>query len=105
MDLRDLTSETAKPLTGTTFEVTLPDGRTTTLKLDEVLRYERPARRQRGGRASARESFALYFLGPPGEVLPQGCYTLRSAAAALDSVFLVPVGRDDEATEYEAVFT
>jgi hypothetical protein len=105
MELGKLTLETAQPLTGTAFEVTLPDGRTTTLKLDEVLAYERSARRTRGERAPARASFALYFLGLPELVLPQGCYTLRSAAATFDSVFLVPVGRDDEATEYEAIFT
>jgi hypothetical protein len=104
MELGDLTFETAQPLAGTTFEVALPDGRTTTLKLDEVLRYERPARRQRG-HAPARESFTLYFLGSPEETLPQGRYTLRSAATDLQLLFLVPVGRDDEATEYEAVFT
>lgn len=105
MDLGALTFEAAQALAGTTFEVTLPDGRKTTLKLDEALRYERPARRTRGARAPMRDSFALYFLGPPQELLPQGTYTLRGAQASFEQIFLVPVGRDDEATEYEAVFT
>jgi hypothetical protein len=105
MNLAELTIDTATPLTGTTFEVTLADGRTTTLKLDEALRYERPARRTRTSHAPKRESFALYFLGPPEEVMPQGIYTLRSAEATFEQIFLVPVGQDDEATEYEAIFT
>ncbi len=105
MNLAELTVESAAPLAGTTFEATLADGRTVALKLDEALRYDRPARRTRGSRPSRRESFALYFLGPPDPVLPQGTYTLRSPAATFEQIFLVPVGRDDEAAEYEAIFT
>jgi hypothetical protein len=52
-----------------------------------------------------REPFALYFLGSPDLVLPQGSYTLRAGAATFEDIFLVPVGQDAEATEYEAVFT
>jgi hypothetical protein len=105
MDLGELTFESAQPLAGTIFEVTLPDGRVTTLKLDETLRYEAPGRKPRGARASKRTPFSMYFLGPPSEILPQGTYTLRSERVTWDAIFLVPVGRDAEATEYEAVFT
>jgi len=105
MDLAELTIDTAKSLAGTTFEVPLPDGGTTTLRLDEALRHERPARRTRGERVPLRESFAMYFLGAPDVLLPQGTYTLRAPQTVLEQVFLVPVGRDDEATEYEAIFT
>jgi len=38
-------------------------------------------------------------------VLPQGSYDLRSDAASFEDMFLVPVGQDNEGTEYEAVFT
>jgi hypothetical protein len=105
MDLSELTIEIATPLTGTTFEVALADGTTTTLRLDEAAGYERRGRPLRGARAPRREPFALYFLGSPDVVLPQGAYTLRAGAATFEGIFLVPVGRDDEATEYEAIFS
>ena len=105
MDLGELTLEKAKPFEGMTFEATLADGNTVTLKLDEALPFELNARRRiRGGVPQKREPFSLYFLGAPGEVLPQGMYTLRSGDVTFENIFLVPVGQDDEATEYEAVF-
>ena len=107
MDLRDLTIETAKPLEGTTFQVTLPDGGTTPMTLDEVLPFERAGHRRTRTRAGAmplRAPFSLYLLGDPSILLPQGMYTLRSEAETLENVFIVPIGRDDQATEYEAVF-
>jgi hypothetical protein len=103
MNLGDVTIDAAKPLVGTTFEVALEDGRTTTLKLDEALPFDLRQRRERVKRK--REPFSLYLLGDPAIVLPQGMYTLRSDAVTLDGLFIVPIGRDEEATEYEAVFT
>ena len=107
MDLRELTIETAKPLEGTTFQVTLPDGRPTPMTLEEVLPLERASRRRASQRAEARSlraPFSLYFAGDPALVLPQGSYTLRSEVETLENVFIVPIGRNDTATEYEAVF-
>jgi len=103
MDLGDLTFEAAKPLVGTTFEVTLENGRTTTLRLDEALPYEVRQRRQRT--KPKRDAFALYLLGDPSLVLPQGMYTLRGREATFENLFIVPIGQDETATEYEAVFT
>jgi len=105
-DLGALTIDKAKPLIGTVFEVALSDGRTTTLKLDDVVSYEPPHRRRsRTGVTPKREPFALYFLGPPGEILPQGLFSLRSESGAFEEIFMVPIGQDEIATEYEAVFT
>jgi hypothetical protein len=106
MNLADLTLETAKPLEGLVFEVTLEDGRTTSMRLDEALAFERSARRRTrsAGPVPKREPFALYFLGSPDEVLPQAMYTFRNDLVTLENVFIVAVGRDTEATEYEAVF-
>ena len=103
MHLGDLTIEITKPLVGTTFTLTLEDGRTTTMKLDEALPYDVRQRRRRA--APKREPFSLYFLGDPAIVLPQGMYTLRSEAMTFENLFIVPIGRDAQATEYEAVFT
>ena len=105
MDLGDLTIDTAKPLEGTTFQVTLSDGRTTPLTLDEVRPYEPAGRRRtRPGARPLRAPFSLYLLGDPAIVLPQGMHTLRSQVETLENVFIVPIGHDDQATEYEAVF-
>ena len=103
MDLGDFTIDVAKTLIGTKFDVALEDGGTTTLTLEEALPYEFRARRSKF--KPKRESFSLHLVGDPAIVLPQGTYALRSEAASFDEIFIVPVGRDDEATEYEAVFT
>jgi outer membrane protein assembly factor BamA len=47
----------------------------------------------------------LYFVGPVTPVLPQAMYTFRGDSVTLERLFIVPVGQDGEATEYEAVFT
>jgi len=104
MDLADLTIEAIKPYVGTVFEISLPDGNTTSLTLDDALPYE--VHQRRGSRHKPkREPFSLYLLGDPSLILPQGMYELRSEAMTFDGLFIVPVGRDDKATEYEAVFT
>ena len=103
MELGALTIESAKELVGTVFEVTLENGLITRLKLDDAIALElRQPRRPRV--TPKRTPFSLYFLGDPAMVLPQGMYTFRSAGTTLENLFVVPVGRDDEATEYEAVF-
>jgi hypothetical protein len=103
MELGDLTLDNIKPHVGTTFDVPLGDGRTTTLKLDEAVPFEMRQRRQRV--QPKRQPFSLFLLGDPSMVLPQGMYDLKSEALTLEGIFIVPVGQDEQATEYEAVFT
>lgn len=98
-----MTIEAIKPYVGTTFEVSLPDGGTTKLTLDAALPYE--VRQRRPTHKPKREPFSLYLLGDPSMILPQGMYELRSEAMTFDNLFIVPVGRDEKVTEYEAVFT
>jgi hypothetical protein len=106
MHLGDLTLESAKALQGTKFEVTLPDGTTTTMTLDEALPFDvKQRRRARASVTPKREAFALYFLGTPSMIVPQGTYPFRSEAVTFDQLFIVPIGQDEEATEYEACFT
>jgi len=106
MDLAELTLESAKALVGTTFEITLADGTTTTLTLDEAVPFDvKQRRRQRSSAAPKRESFALYFVGTPSMIVPQGMYPFRSENVSFDQLFIVPIGQDGEATEYEACFT
>jgi len=105
MDLAALTYETAKALEGTAFQVELPDGTVVPLKLDEALPYETRQRRPTRGNAPRRAPFSLYFVGPASPVLPQAMYTFRGETETIERLFIVPIGQDGEATEYEAVFT
>jgi len=104
MDLGEITLETAQPLVGTLFQVTLDDGNTVEMKLTEAVPFELPRRSARGAKQMKRLPFAIYFLGPREPILPQRMYDLRSDNVELPNLFIVPVGRDEEGTEYEAVF-
>ena len=105
MDLAALTYESAKTLEGTTFQIDLPDGTVVPVKLEEVLRYETRQRRSVRAKAPSREPFSMYFAGPLRPILAQAIYTLRGETVTFEKLFIVPVGQDDGATEYEAVFT
>lgn len=54
---------------------------------------------------SVRESgsFRLQFRGPVEPLLPQAIYALSRGGERYE-LFLVPVGRDDDGTQYEAIF-
>ena len=57
--------------------------------------------------APAVETFRLEFRGPFEPILPQAIYTFRregSEARSFD-IFIVPVGREEAGTLYEAIFT
>ena len=106
MDLASLTYDTAKALEGTAFRVELRDGTQVSLTLEEVTKPEAPQRRRVRTTASPRrEPFSMYFVGPSSPVLPQAIYVLRGDAATFDGLFIVPIGKDGEGTDYEAVFT
>jgi len=57
-----------------------------------------------GAQKITYESFALIFLGPAGRVLPQRIYGFESAALGRFEMFIVPVGRDAQGTQYQATF-
>jgi hypothetical protein len=52
-----------------------------------------------------RSPFSLEFRGPRDPVLPQRIYRLEHEALGGFDLFLVPVGRDQAGTRYEAIFT
>jgi len=51
-----------------------------------------------------REPFSLYFTTTGDFVLPQRIYALRHGTLGPMSIFLVPIGRQDDTTTYQAVF-
>ena len=106
MDLATLTYDAAKAFEGSAFRVELRDGTQVALTLEDVTKPEAPQRRRpRGTVAPRRDPFSMYFLGPPSPVLPQAIYVLRGDTVTFDGLFIVPIGKDGEGTEYEAVFT
>ena len=54
--------------------------------------------------APNHEQFALAFRGPADVYLPQQIYPLEHQRLGTMSIFLVPVGRDEQGFEYEAIF-
>jgi len=103
MDLRDLTAENTQPFVGTTFRLEFADGKSVELTLDrvEVLLEKHLHKRMK------RDSFGLYFAGPPGIYLPQGMYpTYHETLGGPMTIFYVPISRrEDGGFEFEAVFT
>jgi hypothetical protein len=51
-----------------------------------------------------QEQFSLLFRGDPNYVFPQQLFPLKHDAIGDLDLFLVPVGRDETGTFYEAVF-
>lgn len=51
-----------------------------------------------------RAPFSLLFTSKGDLVLPQRMYPLKHPALGLQSIFLVPVGRDGDVATYQAVF-
>lgn len=96
--LDKLTVDDFRPLSGELFHVT---------EHGIDLRLERVAEVMESERARLkRQPFSLFFRGPSEPQLPQGTWSLRNEAFPEPlPIFIVPIGRNDEGVEYEAVFT
>lgn len=66
------------------------------LKLVEVSKGGHPG--------PGREPFSLTFSGPLEPFLPQATYSFEHELLGALDIFIVPVGRDAESVQYEAVF-
>ena len=51
-----------------------------------------------------QEIFSILFRGPLEILLPQRTYQLEHEQMGMLSLFIVPVGKDEQGYEYEAVF-
>jgi len=57
------------------------------------------------GHANPRqEQFSLRFRGDREQIFPQRLYAMKHESMGDFDLFLVPIGRDDTGTFYEAVF-
>ena len=56
-------------------------------------------------RVTARQRmFSLVFRGPLDQPLQQGLHPLTHASMGTESLFLVPIAREEDGFRYEAVF-
>ena len=92
-----LTVEHFAPRFGEAFTIEVDGGAPLALELVETRRL--------GEAFRDREAFSLRFLGPGAPLLPQATYRLANDHLGELDIFIVPVGRSDAGTDYEAVFT
>jgi hypothetical protein len=57
-----------------------------------------------GNRPATHPSFSLLFYLPSGHYLPQQIYELRHASMGQLSIFMVPIGRDQQGLHLQAIF-
>ena len=100
--LERLTAETFAPAVGEAFVLDDADAGRLQLELLEA-RLQHPDA-PAAGEDGARAPFSLLFLGPAEPVLPQRIYRLAHDTVGEIEIFIVPVGRDENGTTYEAVF-
>ena len=99
--LEQLTCAAFAALVKTNFHVWIDAQNPLELELAEVT----PPRITAGGpNGAAYENFALLFRGPADRILPQRIYQFESAALGRFELFIVPVGRDQTGTQYQATF-
>lgn len=56
------------------------------------------------GSTPRQERFSLIFRGPGEPYLPQNMYRIEHDVMGSLDLFLVPVGKDEDGIQYEAVF-
>lgn len=59
---------------------------------------------KKGVSTPKQEQFSLIFRGDRAKVFPQRLYPIEHDSMGAFDLFLVPVGRDESGTFYEAVF-
>lgn len=93
----DLTLETFAPLVGQTFTVGGEGGGTVELLLVEATAKEM-------GPQAPRPGFSLLFYGPADPLLSQATYRFEHDSLGPMAIFIVPLGRDEHGSVYEAFF-
>ena len=99
--LATLTCEKARDFVGRVYRVNAGE-RSIDLTVTKVMRAaeDRPRTPE-----LKRDAFSIFFSGPADVLLPQRMYDLIGEAESFPHLFIVPVGRNANGYEYEAVFT
>lgn len=98
--LERLTANSFAPAVGDTFVVDAGEAG----RLELELLASRPHDPDAPDDSGTRAPFTLEFRGPADPVLPQQIYRLEHPSLGPLEIFIVPVGRDESGTTYEAVF-
>lgn len=93
----ELTLETFKPAVGDAFTVGGDGG----AKIELLLVEAEP---KDVGPHAPRPAFSLLFHGPADPLLPQATYRFEHGTLGVMEIFLVPLGRDEHGSVYEAFF-
>jgi hypothetical protein len=99
----ELTHSAFTRTVGTSFRVSVTQGRTATLRLLSVRTLAAPGGRWKGPILTG-EGFAPLFSGSLSEGFGQGTYTVGHPSLGSFAMFLVPVGPAGADQRYEAVF-
>lgn len=98
-ELSMITLENFEPCVGQTFLVTPENADGLELELTQVKPLGSP-----GPAAGARQPFSLLFRGPLEPVLAQQQYPIENSTLGDLSLFLVPIGPDENGMLYDATF-
>jgi hypothetical protein len=98
-----LTVDDFRPAVGQTFLLDAGGAGKVDLQLVEARTIEPDA--PPTDEAGQRSPFALDFRGPVEPLLPQSIYRLEHESVGEMEIFIVPVGRTEAGTDYEAIFT
>ena len=98
--LDQLTIETYEPHVGSSFWVEFPNGAKVELRLVRAAKVMESEAAQ-----LPRHPFSLYFLGPKSFLLKQHVYHVTHEKLEPIDIFVVPIGEQGDAYQYEAVFT
>jgi hypothetical protein len=93
--LDDLHQESFAACVNTDFQVIHPGSAHFDLRLIEVTDQ---------ARTPQQEAFSVVFHGPAGRFIPQGLYQLKHEALGEFEIFLVPIAKDNDGYQYEAIF-
>lgn len=93
--LEKLTLQIAADQVQTNFRVRLDDAHAVDVRLQTATD---------AGSTPRQEQFSLLFTGPLDLFLPQGIYRLEHDQLGTIDLFLVPIGKDGDGYQYEAVF-
>lgn len=101
MQLEELTLESFEPHVGTNFTIRFSDREPMELKITGVrLVMERVQSTK-----LKRQPFVVYLESADSLMLPQRMYPFSHDVLGDLPIFIVPVGREDGVSRYEAVFT
>ena len=97
-----LTVDDFRPHVGEVFSIDAGDAGTIDLELTEARTYDpsAPASDDSGNRSP----FQLHFRGPAEPIVAQQICPLDNETLGRLEIFIVPIGRDESGTRYEAIF-